>query len=561
MKRIYGFILFLLVSIAIPTISPHPTNAEGCNFILNTRSASFLGVYLNSVTNGNSYTVTVTSPVDNSVLYISPPQTADGQKDVGQNSDVSFNIPLDQNIIEAITEQNISISESAPAGNATSCTGGFNTNPLTDVINIEITNPDDPRKINGNTLPVEFKVTGLLPVTPYSFCPDSRILEGICAADEYDLPLTSDANGDILGIMCPDGVFGDNTIVSIKGIDDTCDSGAYFQTGMKYAIAIAKKNDEPFDVEHVAKIAEVYINYLVPKTILSPNLEAGYDDEFQTVVKNNGKVIFDPAHGLSKTIDVPINNPPEISLTGLLYNANNDKRNNYQIAVKGTSNDYSEEKCVAIKESSKSGDQGISEKAIFFLEGDDADSGNPLQPGYYEITIKEQRNEKSGISGVFKRDSCQGGAPLYSLQFAVINENGKANAYINTRDILFDPNGYFKSEGKKYGNLPPPCATSLDEKGNCSAIKTALGQFPTDPAKFVQALFSWGLYIISFVVVLYSIYAGYLLISSQGDKEKVAHAREVITSIIIGLIFIVLSFAILAIIGVDIIRIPGFSRQ
>ena len=47
---------------------------------------------------------------------------------------------------------------------------------------------------------------------------------------------------------------------------------------------------------------------------------------------------------------------------------------------------------------------------------------------------------------------------------------------------------------------------------------------------------------------------------SRGDKEKLAGARETLTSAIVGLLFIVLSIVILEIIGVDILRIPGFSR-
>ena len=47
---------------------------------------------------------------------------------------------------------------------------------------------------------------------------------------------------------------------------------------------------------------------------------------------------------------------------------------------------------------------------------------------------------------------------------------------------------------------------------------------------------------------------------SRGDKEKLQAARETITAAIVGLLFIVLSIVILEIIGVDILKIPGFSR-
>ena len=47
--------------------------------------------------------------------------------------------------------------------------------------------------------------------------------------------------------------------------------------------------------------------------------------------------------------------------------------------------------------------------------------------------------------------------------------------------------------------------------------------------------------------------------TSQGNPEAVKAATEQLTSAIIGLLFIILSFVILEIIGVDILKIPGFG--
>jgi hypothetical protein len=48
--------------------------------------------------------------------------------------------------------------------------------------------------------------------------------------------------------------------------------------------------------------------------------------------------------------------------------------------------------------------------------------------------------------------------------------------------------------------------------------------------------------------------------TSQGNPEKVQAAREQLTSAIVGLLFIIFSLAILTIIGVDILKLPGFTR-
>jgi len=46
---------------------------------------------------------------------------------------------------------------------------------------------------------------------------------------------------------------------------------------------------------------------------------------------------------------------------------------------------------------------------------------------------------------------------------------------------------------------------------------------------------------------------------SRGDKELISQARAQLTSAIIGLTFIILAYVILSVIGVDILKIPGFG--
>lgn len=92
----------------------------------------------------------------------------------------------------------------------------------------------------------------------------------------------------------------------------------------------------------------------------------------------------------------------------------------------------------------------------------------------------------------------------------------------------------------------------------CTKIDSAIGPISTDPAEFVKKIFTvllsmaggWAVYII--------IVAGYVLIFSHGEAEKVKEAREEITSAIVGIVFMLLSLVILRVIGVDIFDLPTF---
>ncbi|HSW88077.1 MAG TPA: hypothetical protein VLG12_02850 [Candidatus Saccharimonadales bacterium] len=107
---------------------------------------------------------------------------------------------------------------------------------------------------------------------------------------------------------------------------------------------------------------------------------------------------------------------------------------------------------------------------------------------------------------------------------------------------------------------PPPCASTITKDG-CSSVNTAFGVWNTEPAQFVQSLFSILLSISGGIAILIIIIAGYTMITSQGDPEKVQGAREQITAAIIGLLFLIFSVVILEIIGVDILHLPGFSHS
>lgn len=104
------------------------------------------------------------------------------------------------------------------------------------------------------------------------------------------------------------------------------------------------------------------------------------------------------------------------------------------------------------------------------------------------------------------------------------------------------------------------CAQKSPDGKVCEKINTALGLIDTEPKAFVKWIFSFVLGISGGIALLLIMLAGYKMMASQGNAEQITAAREQFTSAIIGLLFIIFSFVILQVIGVDILKIPGFSK-
>ena len=88
---------------------------------------------------------------------------------------------------------------------------------------------------------------------------------------------------------------------------------------------------------------------------------------------------------------------------------------------------------------------------------------------------------------------------------------------------------------------------------------TAIGPISTNPTEFIKRIFSFILGIAGGIALLLIIFSGYKFMTSQGNPEKIQGARETMTSAIVGLLFIIFSMLILQLIGVDILKIPGFG--
>jgi hypothetical protein len=99
-----------------------------------------------------------------------------------------------------------------------------------------------------------------------------------------------------------------------------------------------------------------------------------------------------------------------------------------------------------------------------------------------------------------------------------------------------------------------------DEPCPNNVCDTAIGSFDvTNPMSVMMRIFSIVLSLGAAGATIVIIVAGYKLVTSRGDKEKIQGARETITSAIVGLLFIVFSLVILSIVAGNILKIPGFS--
>lgn len=98
---------------------------------------------------------------------------------------------------------------------------------------------------------------------------------------------------------------------------------------------------------------------------------------------------------------------------------------------------------------------------------------------------------------------------------------------------------------------------------NCfvgGGIWTAIGCIPTQPESVIKVVITIGLGLGGGIVLVMILAGSFMLSVSQGDPNKTKEAKEIITSAIIGLLFVIFSVTILQFIGVSILQIPGFGE-
>ncbi len=97
---------------------------------------------------------------------------------------------------------------------------------------------------------------------------------------------------------------------------------------------------------------------------------------------------------------------------------------------------------------------------------------------------------------------------------------------------------------------------------NCTngVLDTDLGKIPCNPAGFTTSLYGIGLSIIGVVALLFIVYGGFLILTSQGSEEQIRRGKGYITYSIIGVVLAIGGYALYQILAIDVIKIPGFTR-
>ncbi|OGH15728.1 MAG: hypothetical protein A3C22_00830 [Candidatus Levybacteria bacterium RIFCSPHIGHO2_02_FULL_37_10] len=155
----------------------------------------------------------------------------------------------------------------------------------------------------------------------------------------------------------------------------------------------------------------------------------------------------------------------------------------------------------------------------------------------------------------FGKDNCEVSIPIEVTtlppQSTTVIQSSQPGASLEESTLFSEPTPTYP---------PPPCAEGCFKDGKCTCVDTAIGRISTNPAEFVKSVFSLVLGLSGGIALILIIFSGYKLIASQGNPEKTTAARDQLISAIVGLLFIIVSFVILEVIGVDILKIPGFSE-
>ncbi|MCX6703872.1 MAG: pilin, partial [Candidatus Woesebacteria bacterium] len=111
---------------------------------------------------------------------------------------------------------------------------------------------------------------------------------------------------------------------------------------------------------------------------------------------------------------------------------------------------------------------------------------------------------------------------------------------------------------------PSPTPYSTSTPVYCSGqtgINTAIGCIHVlgTPEQFLGDILRWAVGIGGGIAFLLIIYAGFMIMTSSGNPERLKAGQELLTSAISGLILLVFSIFILKFIGVDILGLCKFG--
>jgi len=98
--------------------------------------------------------------------------------------------------------------------------------------------------------------------------------------------------------------------------------------------------------------------------------------------------------------------------------------------------------------------------------------------------------------------------------------------------------------------------------GPGTKLNSAIGCIPilTDENTLMGWILQWAIGIGGGVAFLLIVYAGFMIMTSQGSPDRLQAGKELLTSALAGIILLVFSIFLLKLIGVEILQLPGFGK-
>lgn len=434
-------------------------------------------------------------------------------------------------------------------------------------------NEDDTRRIN-----IEFSY--LNPNKDYIICTQSdeskcphNVLPSVTTELFIDRART--AGGEVKIVVCGGGQSSVDYHFAVEGNDDRNDCSDkrfqkvqdFFHGGHTYHVRLYEYSGKAKQFPVSRAHAVFYMNHYYPNVYINNKIIASTDEK---LIKQAYILDFQNKTEATKGFfEIPLQTDYEgfpiftVGITG--RRPGGERRNNYQIIAEGLNSQHKEERCRKVVNDSEDSQKSMSSEAKFGVR-DNPDQ--KLDIGNYLLKVNEQVDESIGKKAF--GDNCTGGFTHWHIPFtierATDTQGNILNSFImkiDSREIERDP--HESDLGKRQRDTEkrkPPCVEGkLNPRTKlCKEVDTAIGRINVEtPEKFIGTIFSIILSIAGVAAVVLLLVAGYQIMLSSGDKQKIQAARETISSTLIGLIFIILSLVILQVIGVDILRIPGFK--
>lgn len=120
-------------------------------------------------------------------------------------------------------------------------------------------------------------------------------------------------------------------------------------------------------------------------------------------------------------------------------------------------------------------------------------------------------------------------------------------------------------------NVPPPNSpcdtlTSANQQSACQKcmidtkkVWTAIGCIEATSTGLINTFLPFGIGIAGGIAFLLILFGALQMMMSSGNPEKLNAGKELVTAAITGLLLIIFSIFLLQLIGVKILRIPGFE--